>query len=257
MIECSDLKLGRKHVRKDQRTLKLKKYLHPNLPAPPAEVDWCGNVKEWGMMLNDKLSTCSIAGIAHAIQVWSSHTHEKEITLPDDQIELYYEKWAGYNPEDPANTDNGGVELDILKEWRKGSIDRHKLLGFADPALDDFDEIRQAIHLFGGVYVGINLPLTARDQVVSKTVWDVVPDGGPNAEPGSWSGHCVFVPGYDADGFTCITWGRPMRMTLAFWEKYVDEVHALLGHDWFHSHRAPSGFDLEQLEADLGAVAGG
>jgi hypothetical protein len=82
----------------------------------------------------------------------------------------------------------------------------------------------------------------------------VVTNGGANAKPGSWSGHCVFVPKYDDKGFTCITWGELQVMTLAFWKEYCDEAHTLLSPDWLSAKGAPSGFDQAQLEADLKAI---
>jgi hypothetical protein len=96
----------------------------------------------------------------------------------------------------------------------------------------------------------LSLPITAQKQAV----WDVVPNGGDNAKPGSWGGHAVFVPKYDANGFTCITWGELKTMTSAFWSAYVDEAHALLSHDWMASKGAPSGFNLAELKTDLGLI---
>jgi hypothetical protein len=40
-------------------------------------------------------------------------------------------------------------------------------------------------------------------------------------------------------------------MTVAFWDKYCDESHTLLGAAW-----DPAGFDAAQLKADLLSVAG-
>ena len=111
-------------------------------------------------------------------------------------------------------------------------------------------EIQQSIALFGGVYIGLSLPLTAQKQ----DVWDVVARGGANAKPGSWGGHCVFVPKYDQNGFTCITWGGLKMMTLAFWKKYCDEAHTLFCQDWLAAKGAPSGFNQAQLQADLKAI---
>jgi len=96
----------------------------------------------------------------------------------------------------------------------------------------------------------VALPVTAQKQ----DVWDVVPNGGANAKKGSWGGHCVFVPKYDQHGFTCITWGGLKTMTLAFWKKYCDEAHTLLGQNWITDKGAPSGFDQTQLLADLKAI---
>jgi hypothetical protein len=124
------------------------------------------------------------------------------------------------------------------------------LLAFADPKPYKLVEIQQSIALFGGVYIGLALPLTAQ----SQDVWDVVKGGGANARKGSWGGHCVYVPKYDANGFTCITWGQPKTMTLAFWKKYCDEAHTLFGQDWLTAKGAPSGFEQAQLQADLKAI---
>jgi hypothetical protein len=82
-----------------------------------------------------------------------------------------------------------------------------------------------------------------------SVVWDVVADDG-----GIDGGHCVFVAGYDAGTFTFISWGQVFKMTRAFWQKYVDEAHALLLATWVKNNMTPSGFNLAQLQADLAAI---
>lgn len=250
MADHSKMRLGRKAVKTDSRTLALRDYLTPALPPPPAARDWTKGVTAWGMMLNDTLGDCTIAGVAHAVQVWTANTASMD-TVPDPTVLSYYEKWDGYNPAKPA-TDAGGIELDVLNDWQKSAngFAGIKLKAFADPKVSDLVSVRQAIELFGGVYIGLNLPITAQTQ----DVWDVAADGGANAKPGSWGGHCVFVPKYDQAGFTCITWGALKTMTLAFWEQYCDEAHALLAPAWLNVKTSPGGFDLAQLEADLKAI---
>lgn len=248
MADHSMMKLGRKAVITDSRTLKLAKYISTALPAPPPASDWTKGIANWGMMLNDKLGCCTIAAVAHAVQVFSANT-ASEVTVPDAQVLQYYEQWDGYKPSEP-NTDSGGVELNVLTNWQKSAFGVHKLIAYADPAYTNLEQIRQAISLFGGVYIGVSLPITAQTQ----TVWDVVPNGGESAKPGSWGGHAVFVPKYDADGFTCITWGELKTMTVAFWDAYVDEAHALLSHDWLAKKGSPSGFKLAELKTDLGLI---
>jgi hypothetical protein len=248
MADHSKMKLGRKAIKTDTRTLALGDYLTPSLPPPPPAADWTKGITSWGMMLNDKLGDCTIAGAAHAVQVWTANTGT-EVTVPDSEILAAYESWDGYNPANPS-TDNGGIELDVLNDWQKQGFAGNGLVAFADPKPANLVEIRQSIALFGGVYIGMALPLTAQKQ----DVWDVVPRGGANAKPGSWGGHCVFVPQYDQNGFTCITWGQLKTMTLAFWKKYCDEAHTLLGQGWLAAKGAPNGFDQAQLLADLKAI---
>jgi hypothetical protein len=248
MVDHSKMKLGRKAIKTDSRTLALAKYLTPALPPPPPKADWTKGITDWGMMLNDSLGDCTIAGLGHAVQVWTVNTGTIA-TVPDPTIQDYYSQWDGYVPGDP-NTDNGGIELDVLNDFQKNGFAGHKLLAFADPKASNLIQIRQSIFLFGGVYIGLALPNTAQDQ----DVWDVVPNGGANAKKGSWGGHCVFVPKYDANGFTCITWGQPKVMTVAFWKKYCDEAHTLFAQDWLTDKGSPAGFNQSQLQTDLHAI---
>lgn len=206
------------------------------------------NEDKWYLANGIVTHNCTIAGVGHAVQVWSANTGGI-VTVPDPTVESYYEQWDGYVPGNPS-TDNGGIELDVLNDWKNSGFAGHQLLAFADPKYTNLVEIYQSIALFGGVYIGLSLPITAQTQ----DVWDVVPKGGANARKGSWGGHCVYVAGYDAGTFTCITWGALKKMTVAFWKKYCDEAHTLLGQDWFTAKGAPSGFDQAQLLADLGAI---
>jgi hypothetical protein len=249
LVDHSMMKLGRKAIKRDSRTLRLARYLTPALPPPPPAADWSKSITDFGMMLNDQLGDCTIAGCGHAVQIWTANTGT-ETTLPDSAILAAYEQWDGYDPGNP-DSDQGGIELDVLNDWRQQGLAGHQLLAYADPNVANLDEIRQSIALFGGVYIGVSLPLTAQTQ----DVWDVVPDDGSgSAEAGSWGGHCVYVCAYDKDGFTCITWGQLKKMSLAFWQAYCDEAHTLFGQDWLTAQGSPDGFDQAQLLSDLGAL---
>jgi len=239
----SQMKLGRRAIKTDSRTLRMSKYMTPVLPAPPASVDWSKKAAVLGMMLNDKLGDCTIAGCGHAIQVWSANSYQ-QITLPDTAILSAYEKWDGYNPADPS-TDQGGICLDVLNNWRQQGLASHSLLGFASADYTNTIEIQQSISLFGGVYCGMNFPNAAFNQ----QVWDVVADDG-----GIAGGHCVYVPAYNATGPKAISWGTVYQMTWAFWNKYFDESYSLLGFDWIGAKGSPDGFNLAQLQQDLAAI---
>ncbi len=242
-------RLGRKALLTDTRTLKLERYFTDQLPAAPAAVDWTQGMTSFGSLLNDSLGDCTIAGVGHAIQIFTANTGS-EAAVTDAEALQYYEEWDGYNPAIPG-TDQGGIELDVLKKWRAQGFAGHTLDAFADVAPTHTANVCQGIALFGGVYIGIAMPLSAQEQIGS--VWDV--SDGVEGEPGSWGGHCVFVPAYDADGLTCITWGSLQRMTWNFWRKYVDEVHTLISPDFIRvTGLSPSGFDLAALQLDLSQI---
>jgi hypothetical protein len=241
-------KLGRRAVKHDSRTLKLGRYMTAALPSPPASVDWTKGIASWGMMLNDDLGDCTIAGVAHAVQVFSTNAGTEAI-VPDAVVLSYYESWDGYVDGDPS-TDNGGIELDVLTNWKAQGFDGHKLTAFADPDVKNIAEIRQAINLFGGIYIGMSVTNQAISTDSDPSVpWDV---GGDTTIAG---GHCVFVTGYDANFIYFISWGQVFKMTYAYWSAYVDEAHALLSPDFIAANGLdPQGFNLAQLEADLAAI---
>lgn len=249
MVDQLKMKLGRKAIKTDTRTLKMARYLTPELPPAPVAANWSDGIAAFGMMLNDKLGDCTIAGCGHAIQIWTANCYS-ESSVSDSGILTAYEKWDGYNPADPS-TDQGGVELDVLNHWRKEGLYGHHICGFVDPTVSNLEEIKQSIAMFGGVYIGIGLPITAQAQ----DTWDVVTDPGDGSTvAGSWGGHCVYVCAYDADGLTCITWGALKKMTWGFWNTYVDEAHTILGAGWIKAGKAPSGFNLAQLQMDLNLI---
>lgn len=241
------MKLGKKEPKKDLRTLRLARYFTTTLPAPPDSCAWSLMLPDWGMMANDALGDCTIAGCGHAIQTWTEVINQR-ITIPDADIIKYYSLWDGYVVGDPS-TDNGGIELDVLNQWRQQGLNGHQLLAYAAVNPHDQIEVRQAIALFGGTYIGLSLPISAQNQ----DVWDVVQTS--DGQPGSWGGHCVWCLAYDKDSITCVTWGVLKKMTWRFWENYCDEAYALLSPDFLNNQGiAPSNFDLSTLQADLSII---
>lgn len=206
------------------------------------------------MYLNDRLGDCTIAAAAHMIEAWTRDAGSQRNPAVTTVERAYW--MTGHPPETHGTqggpTDDGRVELDVLNYWRKAGIGRDKIVAYVavDPA--NVEHCRLAIHLLGGLYTGIGLPLTARTQ----RVWDVVGDGRTgDAAPWSWGGHAVPYVGYDQGGFTCVTWGGLLRLTLPFHAAYTDEAYAIVSPDVLAaSGRSPEGLDLVSLSADLRAL---
>jgi hypothetical protein len=247
------LKLGKLAPRHDARTFRLAPYLAAGLPGPPKSTNWTrnGGIESWPMMANDRIGDCVIAACAHMIQEWSALASPPGFVPSDRDVIATYSAVAGYDPRNPAS-DRGTNYLDALNYWRKTGIAGHKILGFVSTCLRNRTELMLAIALLGNAAIGLSLPITAHDQ----EVWDV-PKGGAvgDGAPGSWGGHGVPVVDYSPEGPICVTWGREKLMTWNFWSIYADENYAVLSPDWIESiGKAPSGFNVAQLEADLGRL---
>ena len=82
-------RLGRRAMKTDSRTLHLGNYLRTGtaLPTPPLAMVWGKPVTQWGMMLNDRLGDCTMAGLAHAVQTWTANSGAGEDTLSDADVQ--------------------------------------------------------------------------------------------------------------------------------------------------------------------------
>jgi hypothetical protein len=249
-------RLGKLAPRVDGRTLKLRDYLPKVLaPVPPPEVSWITEVTDWGMLANDTLGDCVEAAQLHMIQQETRYAGTEMVPSNADAVALYSAE-GGYVPGQP-NTDNGTVILTALQYAQQNGVavgnTLHKLAAYVAVDWTNAKEVQLAIWLFGGILIGIQLPLSAQVQ----TAW-TVPDGGPfgDGSPGSWGGHCVPCFARSPETVSCITWGTRLKMSHNFFADYVDEAYALLSTDWINTNsgESPGGFDLEQLQADLAEV---
>lgn len=225
--------------------IQLAAYLPAKRIPVPETLDNYGCVSDWGMMRNDELGDCTCAAVGHAIQCWTAR-NGREVIIPDEEIVTAYSIVSGYDPATGAN-DNGAVEADVLKYWMEVGFGGHKLDSYAVIETHSRYQMKLAMYLFGDIYTGVALPLSAQDQ----KVWSVV--HGPDAEAGSWGGHAVPGGKYDQNGMTVITWGAEQRMTWAWQRRYMDEAYAPLSIDWVDelSKKSPDGLLWDDLKADL------
>ena len=233
-VDHSAMKLGKKRgVVKDPRTLKLARFTTAPVKIPVRYRSGASIPDDgWGMYLNDQLGDCGIAGMAHADMSWDTHSRNRERPVSDNDVVAGYEAVGGYVPGHPE-TDNGIYLLDGLNWWHKEGLAGEKIIAFAEVGAA-VSEVKTSIVLFGGLYVGFALPITAQRQ----SEWDIEPDQygqlTGDAEPGSWGGHCVWVNGFGATYYDLITWGRRMRCSREFFDKYCDERYAVLSPDWLN-----------------------
>lgn len=246
--------LGKLAPRDDPRTLHLAKYLAaPTMPPPLSVRLWTPKVKlPFPMAKNDVLGDCTAAAAAHHVQTWNAN-QGRQLALADEAIVAFYSASSGYDPLRPE-TDGGAVMLDVLKAWRSVGIGGHPIGAFAAVSPLSRLIVMDAVNLFGGLYVGLALPLSAQTQ---DGVWEV-PVGGAHgrAERGSWGGHAVAVLGYDWCQLWFVSWGEVRSMTWGFFKTYCDEAFAIVSRDFLNQKLVtPNGFDLATLLADLARIS--
>ena len=241
-------RFGKHAPRQDYRTLRLTTYLKPTLPAPPPSVDVLPRVYKnlnnhspaqlFPMDGNDTLGDCTIAAVAHAITVYEGLISKLKVMTKQAVVRLYLHLTGG--------VDSGLDELTVLKYWQKHPVDGDRILAFARINPRNHDTIRQAVHLFGGVYIGFQVQENAAEDFENGRPWTV--------QPLTPDGHAVFVVGYDATGVTVLTWGGVQKGTWDWWDECVDEAYAILPPEAKKPGFNP-GFDFAALQRDLKAVA--
>ncbi len=251
-VDPKKLKLGKQGARHDPRTLLLASYSTAALPTPPASFDLTTKVSSWGMMENDQIGDCTCAAAGHLLMEWTANAGKKTLVPSDKQIVAAYSAITGYNPASGAN-DNGAVEIDVLNYWRQTGIAGHKIGAYVALEPSNHTHVMESVYIFEGCYIGVQLPISAQEQVKNHQPWSVPPGGavGDGAK-GSWGGHSVPVVAYDSRGVTCVTWGALQTMTWSCWAAYGDEANAILSKDYLDGKKkSPQGFSMAQLQADL------
>ena len=144
------------------------------------------------------------------IEAWTAAAAGKAVEVAERAVVNAFDR---VKVADPLTGEEGAVELDVLKYWRRTGIGADRIGAFARMPVSDHEVVRTAAYLFGGLSIGLQLPLTAQ----SQAVWDWTGRLDGPASPGSWGGHAVNVVGYDDAGLTVVTWGALETLTWAFW----------------------------------------
>jgi hypothetical protein len=240
-----------KHSRKtDFRTLRFKNYVTKALAPPPASADILGEVLKnvnakpgdvptlFPMDGNDTYGDCTIAAVAHAITMYDGLANAHPVVMSTKSVEKVYFKLTG-------GQDTGLNELDVLNHWQSNMVAREKILAFASIDPKNHDHIKQAMNLFGGVYLGFQVQQACLDD------FNANPRRAWTPGPLTNEGHAVYAVGYDDKTVTVLTWGDTQQGTWDWWDECVDEAYAILPPD----AKKWDGFNIDQLKADLDDVA--
>ncbi len=242
------LRFGKQPPKTDYRTLRLRTYLRRELAPPPVACDALERVcaalgrrdvaNLFPMDGTDQYGDCTIAAAAHALTVWNGLRGDAKIMAEPAVVKLYLHLANG--------VDTGLAALDVLNHWRKCAIDGERILAFAVIDAHNHEQVKQAINLFGGVYLGFVVQADCLADFNARRPW----------APGPLlvHGHAAFATGYDDVGVTVLTWGSTQKASWAWWDDCVDEAYAILP---MTAKKAdfPPGFDFDQLLADLRRVA--
>jgi hypothetical protein len=272
-MDLKQVRLGKKlGVVEDRRTFMAADLLRPgefDFPLPPRHRVG-GNLERVPMFMNHQKGNCTRASQGHAVLTMERSSGQRGAMLTDQHIMDAYAR-VGYRV-GPPEVDEGAYELDALNDWRHNGIGLekdgtpHKIKAFVRVDHTNHEEVIRAHYVFGGLKVCAGLPLSAADQINRGEPWTV---STTRNWWGSWGGHSMYSHIYDLDarrqptggapldqGIGLWTWGQLQWLDWEWWDKYVDEVYAVISEDYIRtrSRTTPQGFDEARLDRMLAAL---
>lgn len=255
-LPATKVKAGKLPYVHDERTFHLADYLsqEPSLKIPK-EINWAKKIPsgKWSSFGNLKINNCTCAAAGHLMIAWTANIGRLSKPTTKSIIEAYTDI-TGFNPA----TDGIGKPVEAikaLKYWRKQGIGERKIIAFAKLKFKNREELKEAIYLYGGCYVGLNLPKSAEKQYNELKKWTVPRSGTKGVgEPGSWLGHALLITGYNKNELNAITWGKEIIMSIDFWEAYVDESYAIFSEDFIRDNQTPTKISADVLKHNIEAM---
>lgn len=253
---------------KRARALQLAHFLTGVVPAHPAAADYLARLNGgWAMLGNDVAGDCVAVTWANFRRLMTALVAGREEYPTQDQVwEVYKTQNPGFDPNGTADTNgpgsshDGGMDIQTLCEYlvKHGGPDGVKALGFAQVNAHNTEEVKAAIAIFGGVWVGITVQEINQEQFADGQPWDysrTSPDEG---------GHSVLGGGYGAGGAgplggdeKFITWAQETSFTDAFWSHDTDEVWVVIWPEHLKDDAFLAGVNLDAFAAAYTQITNG
>ncbi len=246
------LKLGLKPLPHDSRDFQFAKFrTAAPLPKRPKTFGHENLIKAWGMLGNDQVGDCVLAGAGHEHMIWNAAAGKPVPKFTDECIISDYSAITGYNPNDPNSDQGTDMRAAAKYRMKTGIIDaagvRHKIGAYVFIDSSNLDHILEAAYLFGAVALGVDMPQSAMDQFNSGLPWSVVKNSPIEG------GHYVPLVANRVDP-TIVTWAQLQRVKTAFLKKYCNTAVAYITEEYLAAGKSPEGFDLAALQSHLNSL---
>lgn len=210
-----------------------------------------------GMLANDKLGDCEIAGQDHGQMLDDAEAGRPIPEFDDATATADYSAVGGYVPGKPE-TDQGLETRETLAYRRKtgmASVDkkRHKIGIFGELPFADLDYLDAVGQTTGKIALGTAITNEAAAQFDRAEPFDL---GGDEDLDGY---HFVYVVGKLAGNFVVITWGTFALMTPRYLQAKADEAWAYATGAQINpqSNDTLAGLDVEKARAFIHGLKGG
>jgi hypothetical protein len=248
---------------KNAPALRFGSFLQSGAPAYPASEDYLASLSGWQMLGND------VAGDCNAV-TWANMRRLVTATLTTENYPPQAQVWQFYQTQNPAFDSNGtkdtngpgsqddqGMDIQTGLEYlhQTGGPDGVKAVAFAKVDHANMAEVKAALAIFGGLWLGIQVLDANQQEFANGEAWTDVPGSQIDG------GHAILGGGYGTD-IKFITWAAETEFDPTFWNGMVQGT-PLVEESWvviWPEHLGTRGFeqgvDQAQLAADYQALTG-
>lgn len=252
---------------KNAPALQLSSFLRraaPGAPGYPASEDYLAKLGGgWQLLGND------VAGDCNAV-TWANMRRLVTATLATENYPTQAQVWAFYQTQNPDFDPNGssgtngpgssadrGMEIQTGLEHlhATGGPDGVKVVAFAKVDHTSLPEVRAALAIFGGLWLGIEVLDANQQQFAAGHAWTDVRGSAVDG------GHAILGGGYE-QGVKFITWAQETRFASSFWNgvvqgsPLVSEAWVAIWPEQLGTANFEQGVDQPQLAADYLALTG-
>lgn len=254
------MKLGKKPAAPQPTDLLYSSFLKPGveeLPIAPVGFGKNNGIDDrgWGMLGNDSVGDCVIAGGGHETMLWNKLAG-KDVPFSESGTLSDYTAITGYNPANPDS--DQGTDPHVALNYRRstGLVDakgsRHVIGGYVSLEPGDWHQMLQALHIFDAVGIGIAVYDYAMDQFNQGKPWALRKS---SAEPKLLGYHYVpIVARPHVATIGVITWGQLQLMTRAFYHSMNDEAYGILSEESLKNGKTREGYDLDALRQAIKTI---
>jgi hypothetical protein len=248
---------------KNAPALQFSSFLAAAAPPHPAEEDYLARLPGWQMLGNDKVGDCNAV-------TWANMRRLITATLATEYYPTQAQVWQFYQTQNPGFDPNGtsqtngpgsshdqGMDIQTGLEYLHGTggPDGVKVVAFAKVDHTKLAEVKAALAIFGGLWLGIQVLDANQQEFEEGKPWTDV------AKSKIDGGHAILGGGYRTD-INFITWAKETKFAPSFWNgvvqgsPLVEEAWAVIWPEHLGTKSFEQGVNLSQLEADYRAVTG-
>jgi hypothetical protein len=256
-------KYGRR-APKNAPALKFRSFLASTAPAYPPHEDYLGKLTGWQMLGNDVAGDCNAVTWANMRRLVTATLTTENYPTQDQVWQFYETQNPKFNPTGTKETDgpesqyDQGMDVQTGLEYlhANGGPDGVKAVAFAQVDHANLGEVKAALAIFGGLWLGIEVLDANQDEFGKGEAWTNV-KGSPID-----GGHAILGGGYTTSDIKFITWAKETEFAKSFWNGQV-QGGPLVQEAWvviWPEHLGTTGFeqgiDQAKLAADYQALTG-